>query len=164
MDGRVRAWLLRALVVVAVAGCSASAAGSPALSQLALSSVTDALRSSGISVTQVTDNLDPRDGAWRCLPGSFRLARVLQQPPAPLARPGDRPSVDVLIFSTDAERAAAQAAIGADGQVRTAGCGVMVDWVATPHVVGARNVLIFVATDDPGTLAAVKAAAARLGG
>ena len=68
-----------------------------------------------------------------------------------------------MLFSSDAERAAAQAAIGTDGQVRAQGCAMMVEWVATPHVVGARNVLLFIATDDPAALAAVKAAATRLG-
>jgi hypothetical protein len=72
--------------------------------------------------------------------------------------------VDVLLFSSEAARATAQAAIGADGQVRAQGCGVMVDWVATPHVVAVRNALLFVATDDPATLAAVEAAASHLGG
>ena len=86
-----------------------------------------------------------------------------QQPSAALARPGDRPSVDILLFPSDAERTAAQSAVGADGQVRVQGCAVMVDWVATPQVVGARNVLLFIATDDPSTLVALRAAAARLG-
>jgi len=126
--------------------------------------VTDALRSSGIAVGDVADNLNPRDGEWRCLPGTFRLARVSQQPAAAFAKPGDEPAVEVLLFSSDAERAAAQAAIGADGQVRAQGCAVMVDWVATPHVVGARSVLLFIATDDAAALAAVRAAAALLAG
>jgi hypothetical protein len=38
----------------------------------------------------------------------------------------------------------------------------MVDWVATPHVVGGRNVLLFVATDDTATVDSLRAAAARL--
>jgi hypothetical protein len=163
MDGRVRAWLLKCLVTVALAGCAASSTGSPAPSQLSLTTVTDALRASGIAVVQVTDNLDPRDGAWRCIPGSFRLARVLQQAPAPVARPGDRPSVDVLLFTSDADRSAAQAAITPDGQVQAAGCAAMVDWIAPPHVVGARNVLLFVATGDAATVDALRAAASRLG-
>ena len=147
-----------------LAGCGQSGSGSPALSPLDLPAVTGALRSSGVAVVNVADNLNPRDSAWRCLPGSFRLARVSQQPAAAFARPGDRPAVDILLFSDDADRAAAQAAIGADGQVRTEGCVVMVDWVATTHVVGARNVLLVIATDDAAALAAVRAAAARLGG
>jgi hypothetical protein len=147
-----------------VAGCGRAGGGSPAASPLDLSAVTDALRNAGIVVANVSDNLNPTDGAWRCLSGSFHLARVDQQTPASVAGLGDRPSVDVLLFSTAAERSAAQASIGADGQVHGAGCGTMVDWVATPHTVGARNVLLFIATDDPAALAAVQAAAANLGG
>jgi hypothetical protein len=40
----------------------------------------------------------------------------------------------------------------------------MVEWVGMPHAVGARNVLLFIATDDPVAWAAVQAAAARLEG
>jgi len=127
-------YILAALVA---AGCAASAGGSPAPSPVDLAAVTNALRGAGIAVVVVTDNLNPPDGAWRCLSGSFRLARVEQQPPAAVARPGDRPSVDILLFSSAAERAAAQASISTDGQVRAAGCGTMVDWMATPHTVGA---------------------------
>jgi hypothetical protein len=159
--GRYLAFLMASVLF---AGCAGSAGGSPATSSLELPAVTDALRNAGIAVIDVADNLNPRDGAWRCLPGSFRLARVSQQPPAALARSGDRPPVDILLFSSDAERVAAQAAIGVDGQVKAQGCGVMVDWVATPHVVGASNVLLFIATDDAAAVAAVRAAAARLGG
>jgi hypothetical protein len=162
--GPARRYLGLAMATIVLAGCAGSGGGSPAASPLDLPAVTEALRSAGIAVVDVADNVNPRDGAWGCLPGSFRLARVSQQAPAALARPGDRPSVDVLLFSSDAERAAAQAAIGADGQVRAQGCAAMVDWVATPHVVSARNVLLFIATDDPAALAAVKAAATRLGG
>ncbi|HYK95617.1 MAG TPA: hypothetical protein VE011_07125 [Candidatus Dormibacteraeota bacterium] len=39
----------------------------------------------------------------------------------------------------------------------------MVDWVGLPHVVGVRNVILFIATDDPAEVAAVQAAAANLG-
>lgn len=152
------------LVALVAAGCAASAGGSPAPSPVDLAAVTNALRGAGIAVVVVADNLNPRDGAWRCLSGSFRLARVEQQQPAPVARPGDRPSVDILLFSSAAERAAAEASIGTDGQVRAAGCGTMVDWVATPHIVGAGNVLLFIATDDPVALAEVQSAAANLGG
>src|SRR5450759_2894783 len=151
-------------IVIAVAGCVGSAGGSPPASPLDVPAVTAALGSAGIAGVSGTDNLVPRDGAWRCMPGSFRLARVLQQPPAAVAQPGDRPSVDILVFSSIAERAAAEAAITPGGQVRAQGCGISVDWVATPHVVGARNVLLFIATDDASALAAVRAAAARLGG
>jgi hypothetical protein len=152
------------VAAILVAGCAGSGGGTPAPSPLGLPDVTAALRNAGIAVVNVADNLNPRDGAWRCLPGSFRLARVEQQQPAAVARLGDRPSVDILLFSSSADRAAAQAAIGADGQVRTAGCGAMVDWVATPHVVGAGNVILFIATDDPTALAEVRAAAVHLGG
>jgi hypothetical protein len=152
------------MATMMLAGCVGSAGGSPSPSPLDVPAVTAALGSAGISVVSVSDNLSAHDGAWRCLPGSFRLARVLQQPPAAVAQPGDRPSVDILVFSSVAERATAEAAIGADGQVRAMGCAAMVDWVATPHVVGVRNVLLFIATDDPSALAAVRAAAARLGG
>ena len=125
--------------------------------------MTSALRATGINVVDVADDLNPRDGAWRCLPGTFRLARVSQVPPAAFARLGDPPSVDVLLFTSDAERLTAQATIGSDGQVHAQGCGVMVDWVATPHIVGARNVLLVVATTDAAALASVQAAAVRLG-
>jgi len=148
--------------MVVLAGCAASVTESPTPTQIDLTAVTSALRASGIAVAEVADNLNSADGAWQCLPGSFRYARVLQQPPAAFARPGDRPAVEILLFTTDAERAAAQAAIDAGGQVRAPGCGVAVDWVATPHVIAARNVLLFVATDDQVTLAAVRAAAGRL--
>ncbi|MBI3746924.1 MAG: hypothetical protein HY264_10480 [Chloroflexi bacterium] len=158
----------RTLVILVAAvllgGCGGSAGGSPAASPLNLTAVTDALARAGFAVVDVADNLDPREGAWRCLPGSFRLARISQEPPGALARPGAKPSVDILLFSSEGARATAQAAIGADGQVRAQGCGVLVDWVATPHVVAARNILLVVATDDPATLTAVKAAATRLGG
>jgi len=146
-----------------VAECGGPSPASPA-SPLDLSRVTDALRGSGIAVVDVADNLNARDGAWRCLPGSFRLARVSQQPLAAVAHPGDRPAVEILLFSSDQERAAAQAAIGSDGQVTAPGCATMVDWVATPRVVGVRNVLLFVATDDAATVGAVRAAAVRLAG
>jgi hypothetical protein len=152
------------IATMLLAGCAGSGGGSPTPSLVDLPAVTDALRNSGIAVVDVADNLNPRDGAWRCLPGSFQLARVSQQPAAAFARPGDKPAVDILLFSSDAERTAAQAAIGADGQVRAQGCGVMVDWVATPHVVGAKNVLLFIATDDAAAFAAVRAAAVRLAG
>jgi hypothetical protein len=95
-----------------------------------LPAVTAALESSGINPADVAENLNPRDGAWRCLPGSFQLSRVSQQPPVALAHRGDPPSVD---------------------------------WVVTPHVVGARNVLLFIASDDPAALTAVQAAASSLG-
>jgi hypothetical protein len=147
-----------------LAACARPGGGSPAASPLDLAAVTAALRSAGVAVVDVASNLNPQEGAWRCLPGSFRLARVSQQPPAALALSGDKPAMDILLFSSDTERAAAQSAIGADGQVHAQGCAAMVDWVATPHVVSARNVLLFVATDDPAALAAVKAAATRLGG
>jgi hypothetical protein len=152
------------LAAVMLASCARPAGGTPAPSPLDLTTVTQALRSAGIAVVDVADNLNPHDGAWRCLPGSFRYSRVSQQMPAAHAMLGDKPSVEVMIFATNAERATAQAAIGADGQVRAQGCAVMVDWVATVHVVGARNVLLIVVTDDPAALAAVKAAASRLGG
>ncbi|MDP9250343.1 MAG: hypothetical protein M3O78_03115 [Chloroflexota bacterium] len=152
------------MVTILLAACARVGGGSPAASPLDLAAVTAALRSAGVAVVDVADNLNPHEGAWQCLPGSFRLARVSQQPQAALALPGDKPSVDILLFSSDAERAAAQAAIGADGQVQAQGRAAMVDWVATPHVVSARNVLLFVATDDPAAFAALKAAAARLGG
>jgi hypothetical protein len=151
------------LATLVVAGCAAMAGGSAAPSPLDLAAVTTALRGAGIAAIVVTDNVNTRDSAWRCLPGSFRLARVEQQLPAAVARPGDRPSVDILLFSSAAERAAAQASIGTDGQVHAAGCGTMVDWVATPHTVGAGNVLLFIATDDPVALTAVQSAAANLG-
>jgi hypothetical protein len=121
------------------------------------------LQSAGIAVVDVADNLNAHDGAWRCLPGSFRYSRVSQQMPAAHAVPGDKPSVDVMLFPSDAERAAAQAAIGTDGQVHAQGCGMMVEWMATPHVVGVRNVLLVIATDNPAAVAAVQAAATRLG-
>lgn len=157
-------YLGAAVATMLLAGCARLGSGSPAASPLDLPAVTAALRSGGIAVLDVQDNLNPQDGAWRCLPGSFRLSRVLQQLPAALALPGDKPPVDILVFASDGERAAAQAAIGADGQVHASGCAAMVEWVATPHVFGARNVLLFIATDDPAALAAVKAAATRLGG
>jgi hypothetical protein len=156
--------VILAMALCVLAGCVGSAGSSPAPTPLDVPAVTAALGSAGIRVVSVTDNLNPRDGAWRCLPGSFRLARVLQQPPTAVAQPGDRPAVDILVFSSVAERAAAQATISDDGQVRAPGCGVIVDWVAPPHVVGAGNVLLFIATDDPAALAAVQAAAAGLGG
>ena len=67
------------------------------------------------------------------------------------------------MFSSDAERSVAQAAIGADGQVRAQGCAVMVEWVATPHVVGARNVLLVIVTDDAAAVSAVRTAGSSLG-
>jgi hypothetical protein len=152
------------IMTVLLASCARFAGGTPAPSPLDLTTVTRALESAGIAVVDVADNLNAHDGAWRCLPGSFRYSRVSQQMPAAHALPGDRPSVEILLFSSDAERAAAQAAIGTDGQVRAQGCAMMVEWMATPHVVGARNVLLFIATDDPAALAAVQAAATRLGG
>jgi hypothetical protein len=147
-----------------LAGCARAGGGSSAPSPLDLAAVTAALRGAGITVAVVADNVNPRDGAWRCLSGSFKLARVEQQPVAAHAGPGDRPSVDVLVFSSANERTTAQASIGTDGQVRAAGCGTMVDWVAAPHTVGARNVLLFMATNDPVALAELQAAAATLGG
>lgn len=155
-----------ALVVAAVmlVSCARLAGGTPAPSPLDLTTVTEALQSAGIAILDVANNLNAHDGAWRCLPGSFRYSRVSQQMPAAHALPGDKPSVEVMIFANDAERAIAQAAIGADGQVKTQGCATMVEWMATPHAVGARNVLLFIATDDPAALAAVTAAASRLGG
>ena len=159
-----RRYLGLVMVTILLVGCAGLGGGTPAASPLDLPAVTAALRSAGIAVVGVADNLNPQDGAWRCLPGSFRYARVSQQPPAAFALPGDKPSVDILLFASDAARAAAQAAIGADGQVRAQGCATMVEWVATPHVVSARNVLLFIATNDPAALAAVKGAATRLGG
>jgi hypothetical protein len=159
-----RRFLGNVFATLLLAGCAASAGGSPAPTSLDLAAVTSALQGAGITVAEVANNLDPRDGAWRCLPGSFRLARVQQQHPAAVARPGDRPSVDVLLFSSSAERAAAQAKIGTDGRVHVDGCGTMVDWIATPHLVGARNVLLFIATNDPAAWAAVQAAATNIGG
>jgi hypothetical protein len=156
-------YLCSLMALIVLAGCVGSPAGTPAASPLDLPAVTAALRNAGIAVADVADNLNPRDGAWRCLPGSFRLARVSQQPVAAFAHPGDRPAVEILVFPSDAERSAAQAAIGADGQVHAQGCAVMVEWVATPHVVGARNVLLFIATGDAAALAAVRAAASSLG-
>jgi hypothetical protein len=150
------------VTAILAAGCGASSTESPEASPLDLSAVTGALRSAGIRVVDVADNLNPRDGPWQCVPGSFRLSRISQERIAQIARPGDRPAVEILLFSGDAERAAAQATIGADGQVTAKGCGVMVDWVGTPHVVGIRNVLLFVATDDAGTVVAVEAAAKAL--
>ena len=156
-------YLSSLVATVALAGCVGSAAGSPATRPLDLPAVTAALGNAGIGVVDVADNLNARDGAWRCLPGSFRLARVSQQPAAAFARPGDRPSVDILVFSSEAERSVAQATIGADGQVRAQGCAVMVEWVATPHVVGARNVLLVIVTDDAAAVSAVRTAGSSLG-
>jgi hypothetical protein len=161
LAGRYLGMLFASLLLM---GCAGSASESPASGPLDLPAVTAALQNAGIAVIEVADDLDPRDGAWRCLPGSFRLARISQQRPAAFAHPGDRPSVEVLLFPSDAERATAEKTIGVDGQVQTPGCAMMVDWVATPHVVGVRNDLLFVVTDDPASLAAVDAAASRLGG
>jgi hypothetical protein len=149
---------------ILLAGCARLGGGSPTAGPLDLPAVTAALRSAGIAVVDVADNLNPHDRAWGCLPGSFRLSRIAQQAPAAYAMPGDRPSVEILLFSSDAERAAAQATIGSDGQVRVQGCATIVDWVATVHIVGARNVLLVVVTDDPTAVDAVKAAGTRLGG
>jgi hypothetical protein len=143
-------------------GCAGPEGGAPTVRPLDLPAVAGALQSAGIAVVDVADNVNPRDGTWRCLPGSFRLARISQQPPAAFFHPGDRPSVEVLLFPSDAARAAAEGTIGVDGQVRTQGCGTMVEWVATPHVFGVRNALLVVVTDDPAALAAVQAAAAFL--
>ena len=104
------------LVCLMLLGCADSPSEPPAARSLELTAVTAILQSAGIVVDHVADNLSPRDGAWACLPGSFRLARISQQPPAALAQPGDRPSVEVLLFSNDADRATAQRLIGADGQ------------------------------------------------
>ena len=161
--GRVRPYVALVMTTLLFAGCAGSGGGSPATSPLDLPAVTTALRSAGIAVVDVNDNLNARDGAWRCLPGSFRLARVSQQPPPARYMPGDKTAVDVLLFTSDAARKAAQSAIGADGQVRAQGCAIMVEWVATPHVFGARNTLLVIATDDPAALDAVRAAATRLG-
>lgn len=151
------------VATILLASCSRLAGSTPPPSPLDLTTVTAALQGAGIAVVDVADNLNAHDGAWRCLPGSFRYSRVSQQMPAAHALPGDKPSVDVIVFASAAERVTAQAAIGTDGQVRAQGCAMMVEWVATPHVVGARNVLLFIATDDPGALAAVQAAGTRLG-
>lgn len=155
----------RALTIAGIllAGCARFGGGAPTASPLDLPVVTAALRSAGIAVVDVAENLNPHDGAWRCLPGSFRFSRVSQQAPAAHAMPADRPSVEILLFSSDAERAAAQATIGTDGQVRVQGCATMVEWVATVHVVGTRNVLLIVVTDDPTAVDAVKAAATHFG-
>jgi hypothetical protein len=161
--GLVERYLGFLLASLMLTGCGDSPSEPPAGRSLDLPSVTAALQSAGIVVVDVADNLNPRDGAWACLPGSFRLARISQQPPAALARPGDRPSVEVLLFASDQERTTAQRAIGVDGQVQTPGCAMMVEWVATPHVVGVRNALLFIVTDDPAALAAVQAAGSRLG-
>jgi hypothetical protein len=150
-----------ALVAMLVGGCAGT--GLPDPTVVGLPAVADALRRSGITVAEVTDNLPP-DAAWQCLPGSFRLARISQQPVAAFAHPGDRPSVQVLIFASQAERMKAQAAVDAGGQVQAQGCAVMVEWMATPHVVGARNVILFIVTDDPAAVAAVQAAGTLLGG
>ena len=152
------------LAAAMLASCARPAGGTPAPSPLDLTTVTEALRSAGIPMVDVAANLNLHDGAWGCLPGSFRLSRIAQQAPAAHAMPGDRPSVEILLISSDAARAAAQATIGSDGQVHVQGCATMVDWVATVHIVGARNVLLIVVTDDPSAVDAVKAAATRLGG
>lgn len=152
------------MVTILLASCARIAGGSAAPSPLDLTTVTAALRSAGIAVAHVADNLNPQDRAWGCLPGSFRLSRIDQQAPAAHEMPGDGPPVEILLFSSDAERAAAQATIRSDGQVHVQGCETIVDWVATVHVVGARNVLLVVVTDDPTAVDAVKAAATRLGG
>jgi hypothetical protein len=158
-------WTLLVGLVFVFVACASSTSGTPSpTAGLELAAVTEALKGAGIAVVDVADNLAPRDGAWRCLPGTFRLARLSQQPPGVLARPGGPPSVEVLIFASAAERAVAQTAIGPDGQVHVQGCATMVEWVGTPHAVGAKNVLLFIATDDPVAWAAVQAAAARLGG
>ena len=146
-----------------VSGCAGSSSPPSQAPLLSLSDVTTALTNAGIVPVQVAAKLDPREGAWQCLPGSFRLARVFQQPAGAIARPGDKPGVDVLIFESEAARIAAQASIGADGQVHAQGCGAMVDWVGTPHAVGAKNVILFIATDDPASVSAVQAAATSLG-
>lgn len=151
------------VATILLASCARLGGGTSAPSPLDLTTVTQALQSAGIAVVDVADNLNAHDGAWRCLPGSFHYARVYQQMPAAHALPGDKPSVEVMLFASDAERATAQAAIGTDGQVHAQGCAMMVEWMATPHVVGSRNVLLFIATDDPAALAAVQAAATRLG-
>lgn len=159
--GRYLGLLLASLLLM---GCADSPGEPPVARPLDLPAVTAALQSSGIAVVDVADNLNPGDGAWRCLPGPFRLARISQQRPAAFARPGDRPSVEVLLFPSHAERATAEKTIDVGGQVETPGCAMMVDWVATPHVVGVRNALLFIVTDDPAALASVQAAARRLGG
>lgn len=144
-------YLTSLVATIVLVGCVGSAAGSPAPSPLDLRAVTAVLGNAGIQVVDAADNPNVRDRAWRCMPGSFRLARVSQQPAAAFARPGDRPSVDILVFSSDAKRSVAQAAIGADGQVQAQGCGVIVEWVATPHAVGTRNVPL-IGTDTAGSV------------
>ena len=85
-------YLSSLVATVALAGCVGSAAGSPATRPLDLPAVTAALGNAGIGVVDVADNLKPSDGAWRCLPGSFLLARVSQQPGCGV-RPSGRPTI-----------------------------------------------------------------------
>jgi hypothetical protein len=64
MHRRLAAQVLIALGAVALAGCAASATGSPTPSQLDLTAVTGALQASAIVVVDVADDLSPSDGAW----------------------------------------------------------------------------------------------------
>ena len=157
---RFLALTMASLLLVA---CGRIESPSPTASPLDLPAVTAALRNAGIAVVDVADNLSAHDGAWQCLPGAFRLSRVSQQAPAAYA-PGAKPPVEILLFSSEATRTAAQATIGSDGQVRVQGCATIVEWLATPHVVGVRNVLLVVVTEDRAAIDAVKAAASHLGG
>lgn len=154
--------LVVVLAALLVAGCAGTSSPSASDRLLTLADVTTSLTTAGVVAADVADNLNPRDGAWQCLRGSFRLARVSQQPAGVIARPGDKPGVDVLVFGSEAARVAAQASIGADGQVRTQGCAAMVEWIGKPHVLGVKNVILFVATDDPAAVTAVQAAATGL--
>lgn len=151
-----------ALVAMLLGGCTAAGA-LPDPTVVDLPGVTDAARRAGVTVAEVTDNLPP-DAAWQCLPGHFRLARISQQPVAEFAQPGDRPSVEVFLFDSATDRLKAQSAIDAGGQVQVGGCAVMVEWRATPHVFGVRNVILFIVTDDPVAVSAVETAAKLLGG
>ena len=168
MNRRARILGTLAIAAVVLGGCLGSEGSSPSASPSAapppldVAAVTVALKGAGVAVVDVANDLNIRDGAWKCVPGIFRLARVSQQAAGVLQRPGGPPAIDILVFPSDALRATAQAAIGSDGQVHTPGCAVMVDWVGKPHVIGVKNVILFVATDDPATVAAVEAAAKTL--
>ncbi len=128
-----------------------------------LAEVRAALLASGVSVVGAHE-MTASDPTFSCLSNSRRTFAFDEEAPHPTFRPGEKPPIDAIVFTSIAERQAAQRQISVDGtQITGPRCGAMIDWAAPPHWAGGGPYLLLVVSADSNLAAQVAAAAARLG-
>ena len=128
-----------------------------------LAEVRAALLASGVTVVGAHE-VTASDSTFSCLSNSRRTFAFDEEAPHATFRPGEKPAIEAIAFTSTAERQAAQRQISSDGtQISGPHCGAMIDWVSTPHWAGGGRYLLLVVSVDSTLAAQVAAAAARLG-